>query len=312
MVRRVQLIALFIAIALLLPACGRDQPPVSLPPEETITNPSPDEDALTEVDPSDYLDSVVASQLSEDVPAEGELNNVIEPAVTTLEADENGFVWRVAPTLEYGNIFYCQICNIFFTKNHDGLIDPITGQPLELPFEGGHGGEADYLFYDRKNGLFVYYSDGHSGDYMFIGPENDFKDFLETISWLPNSLYAFQSIDSDKIKELEIDDIDYDPLSTYDFSNANISEKYGLAYGTVFVSDFIYDTGISYNINYFLTHVNTVIAVRLDEKWGIIDKDGNTAVPFLFEDILLIDEETAFAKFGGKYGILDIERTINN
>jgi len=43
--------------------------------------------------------------------------------------------------------------------------------------------------------------------------------------------------------------------------------------------------------------------------WGILDTNGSISVPFVFDAILLIDEETAFAKYNGKYGILDIEKT---
>jgi len=87
-----------------------------------------------------------------------------------------------------------------------------------------------------------------------------------------------------------------------------INGKYAIAHGISFVTDFIYD-------DYFdhwrsdIWYATDIIAVKLNDKWGIVDKNGNTAVPFYFDEILTIDNETAFAKINGKYGILDITAT---
>ena len=77
-----------------------------------------------------------------------------------------------------------------------------------------------------------------------------------------------------------------------------------------FISEFIYDYVNEYNLYFVYRRANNIIAMRLDDKWGVIDKDGNTAVPFCFEDVLVIDEETVFAKYEGKYGILDVKAAI--
>ena len=226
-----------------------------------------------------------------------------EPATSEPIFGENDLVWRIEPVFD--SIFYCGICG-FSTEDHGGeWIDAKTGQPTE-PRYPGHGGEADYFYYDETKELYCYFTNGYSGDYLFLGSENDFSDFLEKQGY-SNQLLAFQKIDSDRIKDLGPDY--YDPLTKYDLSDANISEKYALAYGTKFVSDFIYYNDARYNLNYFFKGVKNIIAMRLNDKWGILDVKGNIVIPFEFEDIILIDEETAFAKYNGKYGILDIIET---
>jgi hypothetical protein len=37
--------------------------------------------------------------------------------------------------------------------------------------------------------------------------------------------------------------------------------------------------------------------------------NGNIALPFIFDDIEFIDNKYIFAKYNGKYGILDVEKT---
>ena len=97
-----------------------------------------------------------------------------------------------------------------------------------------------------------------------------------------------------------------------DLSGAYMSEKYALAYGKTFVSEFIYDCFDNYHSNTVYIPVCDFIAMLLDGKGGIINKGGHTAVPFFFDDVIIIDIETAFAKHNGKYGILDINRTSEN
>ena len=51
------------------------------------------------------------------------------------------------------------------------------------------------------------------------------------------------------------------------------------------------------------------LAVSLDGNWGVAEIRGDNLIPFIFEDLVFIDDNTAFAKYGGKYGILDLTRT---
>jgi hypothetical protein len=48
------------------------------------------------------------------------------------------------------------------------------------------------------------------------------------------------------------------------------------------------------------------IEVIQNGMYGIIDKNGDIIVPFVFEHILAIDEHRAFAKYEGAYGIISV------
>ena len=95
--------------------------------------------------------------------------------------------------------------------------------------------------------------------------------------------------------------IDEENNTDYDFSDAQIGDKYAVAYNGTFVTDFIYDERDE-------NTASDKIAVKLGDKWGVLDKDGNTLKPFEFDHITLIDDDAAFAKYNGKYGILNISR----
>lgn len=55
-------------------------------------------------------------------------------------------------------------------------------------------------------------------------------------------------------------------------------------------------------------HSLGVAAVRQNGKWGIVDFNGNIVVPFVLGHSIAIDDYTAFAKYDGKYGILNMTR----
>ena len=104
-----------------------------------------------------------------------------------------------------------------------------------------------------------------------------------------------EKFDSTKVKEIEEPD-----WGTHDLQEAS-TYKYAVSLGTEMLSEFIYDGGeMSWRL------FNDVIAVELDNRWGIIDINGNIVIPFEFEHAISIDNETAFAKLDGKVGIVQI------
>ena len=227
--------------------------------------------------------------------AKTETETIVEKAAEPKATD---FVWKVEPTLEYKKVQYC-FCGFFGTEVPDGKgIDPRTGL-IDNSEHYGHGGGMTNYLYDEGKNLFGYYSCDEGGEYFEMLSGND---FLSNV-WRAQSLKAFQKIDSDKVTKYKNE---WDGES-FDLSNANVSEKYAVAYGTAFVSDFIYDYGDgNTGWNFSNDNAANIIALVLDGKWGIIDKDGNVVIPFCFEDIVLINEKTAFAKINGKYGILNV------
>ena len=220
---------------------------------------------------------------------------------------KNELVWIVEPTLSYNIIFYCQDCDLFnqyeFKRETNlsdmgaklnELISKFDYDSENLYLSGGHGGgETDYK-YDEKKGLYGYYYTDEGDSEFIMRQRNDFFQEPDHV----NKPLAFKKIDSDKVKTF-IDEV-YN--TDYDFSDAQIGDKYAVAYNGTFVTDFIYDERDK-------NTASDKIALKLGDKWGVLDKDGNTLIPFEFDHITFIDDDAAFAKYNGKYGILNVKRT---
>jgi len=210
---------------------------------------------------------------------------------------ERNLVWRVEPELAYGNIHFCDNCKAFTTERHRGYaLDPVTGM-VKMPCGGGLGDRGLMLLYDEKKNTFGYYGfvDGKMSFAMWPGAE-----YKEEV----NRQYAYRLIDSDKVV---VDRNEVFERDVYDLSEAFIGDKYALSYAIAFVTDFIYE---DYRYNLKSNGDVERSAVKLNGKWGVVDINGNTIVPFCFDDMYFIDNETAFAKYKDKYGILDVNKTI--
>jgi len=71
------------------------------------------------------------------------------------------------------------------------------------------------------------------------------------------------------------------------------------------VTDFIFDGGPTWwsSFNFDTIHVSR------DGYWGMVDRNGSIVLSFMFENIVRIDEDSAFARLDGRYGILDLQLT---
>lgn len=215
--------------------------------------------------------------------------------------DENRFSWRVEPTLEYERIYYCSVCDVFGPKDHEGdILDPETGRVTRdknIIKDGwlGHGVWSMTWLYDEDKKLYGWYSSAEEGDEYKMFTR---REFLEAYPWLEeNYLIAFKSVDSGKVKEITHDwGVEYD----FDAACQNGKGKYAFAYNLDFISDFIYDYDVYHNGR----TPAYAAAAQLDGKWGVIGGSGEILLPFVFGHILFIDENTAFAKYEGKYGIV--------
>jgi len=236
----------------------------------------------------------------------GDISELYEEEMSIEEddvIDESSFVWKVAPELEYEKIYYCW-CGFYGIEPYSGYeLDTETGL-FGTRQHGGHGGGDAFLFYDEKKELYISYSFSESGEFLSVLPGGL---FLSENPWWSEKVNAVQKIDSDSIKMTE-----HEFGASYDFSNAYIDKKYAVAYGITLVSDFIFDdvdrSGAGHRTLAYYEAPNK-ITMRLDGKWGVLDREGRTNAPFCFEDILLIDDESAFAKINGLYGILDLRKT---
>ena len=219
--------------------------------------------------------------------------------------------WVVPPTLEHTEI---RLCNCGMFLNPQGvLIDPITGH-LTDDFHFGHGGPPPGYVYDPVRSLFG--QPGFGGAYHdLIGMYslNGFVDiFMEIFGedhilfqWViqaTNGLIAVESVDSSMRVEGEGLFEDEWWLTQEAFSG-----RFALMYGREFVTDFIFDEISQLHRRFHLDTEFELIAVRMGNLWGLADKNGNIVMPFMFENFILIDRHTAFARLPqGQYGIISI------
>jgi hypothetical protein len=224
----------------------------------------------------------------ENVPFQTESSTPAEPSKLAID----GIEWLVEPSFEYDYIYYCEGCGWSSDK---GIIDENTGQPLyEHP---GHGGWSEEFYYDEEENIVGYstYAPGVS-TYTTYSTE----EFPTQFPKYANTLNLFAGYDSTKV-EIKVSEI------AEDFTEHNIDEtlsgKCAVALGEKFFTAFEFEDGERFARRKF----NNIIAVKKDGKWGVIDKDGKTAAPFVFEDAISIDDTTAFAKYEGKWGIIKVK-----
>ena len=216
--------------------------------------------------------------------------------------DETSIVWKVEPELEYNNIYYCSNCNLLKDADISDIKTIIEtlyhSDDGAIYICGGHGGITREFFIDEAKELYIIYESSDGGVQVYYYTLDEFKNWTN-YPYYASSLNAFRRIDSEKIIEHEYDNVVYE----YDLSGAYLDEKYALVQETKFITDFIYDDYKSrgrYRSSNF-------IDFKLNDKWGIVDKNGNTLIQFIFDDIEFINDRYAFAKYNGKYGVLDME-----
>ena len=223
--------------------------------------------------------------------------------------DKMGIVWIVEPVLEYDSIIVCKNCarNLFDFEN-DGISE-IKSKIEMISFycensvhvSYAHGYSADIYFYDNAKKIF------------FIVPFNTDTDELLTFHKFTGFgtpeyeklLNVVGKIDSSKIQP---DEEIYTPQSFPDLNKKYIG-KYAVMYDGKFVTGFIYDYAVK--PRWYPPNRSAYIDVIYKGKWGVLNKNGAVVIPFIFDDIEFIDHANtfAFAKYNGKYGILDVEKT---
>ena len=231
-------------------------------------------------------------------PSEEE-NTYSDEIEYTASFENNMLVWIVEPTLEYDFIYHC--C-FFSTSNHGGeFIDSTTGLIIEWPqgLAFGHGPIQGWV-YDPNVSLLGF---GGVGDYsgIMLLSIDEWADFFAQFDE-QNGLMIVQLVDSSIRNVTEIG-------SEY-LSDDAYSGKFATMLNGIFITDFIFDGGSVMGAGSEILHYT--IPMHVGDTWGFIDKNGNVAIPFLFEHIVRIDDDSAFARYNGRYGILNIPLTIAN
>jgi len=233
--------------------------------------------------------------------------------VSTVAAQSWNLVWEAEPKWYEVN---CAFGVLYYNGSVEGWEPYVFNMEtrefeLTLEFDWLWGGGADSEFiYDRIKNLYGCWSVNYDVSFSGMIEKEEFLTHFGTY------IRAFREVDSDKIKwydwELSRTASYYVPdwikhQMPDDFlDEAYIGDKYAIAYGVDFVTDFIYD----YNITWLYSRdMEEVITVKLNGKWGAIGKHGETLAPFVFDDFIFIDNDSAFVKYNGKYGILDVKET---
>ena len=246
-------------------------------------------------------------------PTPAEVSPLLEEDYSAQEQEPQpapnlaGLIWKAEPIFEYDSIRFCDLCG-FFAQPGWMLVDVNTGEEIEPKM--GHGGWIQQLLYDEDLNLFGIMH-GFIGLDLHLLTANE---FLSAFPQFAGSLNLFYGIVSTKV--IRTDDPNGPP--NYDLSQA-LTGRAALAVGTGFVTGFDFDGGEWHPVGNEIVYLGSqnferhpynrdysIIAVRQGENWGIVDSTGNTIVPFVLEHAIVIDNYTAFAKYGGLYGILQV------
>ncbi|MCL2387806.1 MAG: WG repeat-containing protein [Defluviitaleaceae bacterium] len=261
---------------------------------------------------AETLDTMELPELIEEsTPKEDEA-----PEAQIFTPDESGFVWRVPPTLEYTRIHFC-CCGMFFNEWIDGEeVDPVTGLLIGYN-HGGHCGLGIIrLVYDRERNLF-----GETGHYWGLHGADGMHPFEEIaergrLDWaIAGRLNYVQAVDSSRREYWDDDEWFKSAHGHYPWqlTSEAFLGSFAVMYNGEFVTDFIFDGGYIYRVgisNYLWRSSSQIISMRMNGKWGIVDLNGNETAPFIFDRILVIDNQTAIAVYNGNYGLIDFQGNI--
>jgi len=206
-------------------------------------------------------------------------------------------VWIVEPKLEFDSVWLC--CDYFAAINSDSYrINKSTGEIGGEHY--GHGGaDCRIWLYDSENEMFGSYTYGWNDEIIFH-PVNQFSKYFPLNT---DTLNFVRQIDSANItkKENEWGSINYELGSKYENS------KLAIAYGSTLLTDFIFDRLYDYDSSLviFRTFKNA-IPVSIDGKCGFINSSGKIIVPLIYDAAVTSDGNTAFVKFEGKWGVIDV------
>jgi len=274
MKRTVKLLGLAILflslIGVMLTGCGTD------------SNNDPAPTASVMPVPPEELDIVeLEAEEVEEPDAEAEPETTEPEAEKTTVPGSQGLAWLVPPTLEFDRVFYCGECDLFSLGDHSGrLIDRETGT-LGGDNPGLGHGIGGPLFFDPERNLFGSVELGG----MALFP---FDELFEHFPFFTGLLTTVAQVDS-SIRDGN-DDMEW-------LAPAAFTGRYAVMYDGRFVTDFVFDSPESWGRH--------LLALRRGGSWGLINRQGEEALPFIFEHIIH-DNTFAFIRYNGRYGIVDI------
>jgi len=233
-------------------------------------------------------------------------NQVDKPPETSVPANQDlpssGWTWIVEPTLNYEWFRYC--CDVFFySKNGKHIIiDEKTGKKTNKKHDNHPvDDKAEGMWvYDPQLELMGFFFQGifsYDGKEIFdIFPVNEFNE-------------RFPKFVDLKIVVHHIDSTMYGlPNFAYPEFDGFTGEV-EMTFGNNFI---VTDFKIRGSNNDRLIPSIASIAKNIEGgqwKFGVINKNSEILVPLIFDEVWIIDKNTAFAKLNGKLGIIGFVET---
>ena len=204
---------------------------------------------------------------------------------------------------EYDSIIFAWSSrfNVFIAITDEGTendarwkLDNDTGQ-IAGEYIGGSGGNpTTSLGYESQSQKWF-----NLDEYSRIGNSGTFEEVIEYIMY-HSDIHGYATPEIFFAEQVTIEDLawiegftdeeygidGYIGLGKFAFAN-----RYGL------ITDFIFD-GIDQKQS------TTSFAVKVGNRWGFINSSGQQIIDFVFEDAVSIDDQRAFVKYNGKWGII--------
>jgi len=226
-------------------------------------------------------------------------------------------VWVVPPPLDLTSFWLC-VCGEFI-DSQGRVIDSTTGHVADR-LHYGHGGGLPGWVFDPVLNLFGH--PGYSDEYhYFMGmhPVNEFENVLAFLGGLgtfygqsSGGLIVAWEVDSTMMQRREWWAEDDWTADWWYLPHEAFSGRAALMYNRQLVTGFEFNSIVGLERFDFDDPVFGFFAAQIGDRWGLIDRHGDVAIPYVFSNLILIDENTAFANFNGSYGILDLNQTMAN
>jgi len=240
------------------------------------------------------------------------------PPINILSPPLNRLDWIIEPRWEFGRIRVC--CTFPYPWDDipwdelDFSMSYVGGYVVDSGFEWftyqsdsgdiniifcmGHGLAWYDYFVDEESGMFIDVF-MHYGGNAFDRRTPERIDYL-SLAGFYHPLRAIRRIDGEKFEELVASG-----SFIYEGPGEAVIEMFALAYGSQILTDFIFTNG---SVRAGGESTSALAVMQLDGKWGMLDENAKTVLPFIFDDIEFIDSHTIFAKYNGLYGIMYIGR----
>jgi hypothetical protein len=233
-------------------------------------------------------------------------------------------MWIVEPTLEYEGFRFCFVCDKFMGSKSEYFVfvNELTGGGVS-GWECAHCAPLMRKWlYDPKQELFGFYLQdsamhGTKGE-IFAYPMSEFAQrFPDSVG----KILIIHEVDLSMRQE----NPDFGNTDSWEYlwevrlPDEAFAAQVAVAYNGKFLTEFEYTSNNHeygghgrYESESWREDVNRhgVVAILKDGKHGVIDKNGDFLIPLEFENILIIDKDTAFAQYNGKWGIVSLSGEI--